>query len=401
MDWSRQIEENEYEYIYRICSQKEAIGTWQDIADILNAQLSYEYSESCYRKQYQMFSRMLESNKERFSTSEDYIEELKQQEDKLYRLKKQTYDQRREYNKVLTTEARAEHLESELLSVAKNLNKERPLVFLPGKEFGECEGLIALADWHYGMVADNIWNKYNVSICESRIKDFVSKAKTRLNTHKPKVLHILLLGDFANGAIHSTSRVESEELTCDQLMHASELIAQTICGLANYRDDDGGAEEVYVYSSYGNHMRTVQLKNDSVHADNMEKIIPWWLKQRFQDTPKVKIVEADYKEFIRLDVCGYKICAVHGDLDKIDDIGVTANTIFSKKYGETIDYTISADKHHLESFESFGIESCLVRSLCGTDSFANKGRLYSLPGQTLMIFTPEEGKDGVYNIKTL
>ena len=40
-------------------------------------------------------------------------------------------------------------------------------------------------------------------------------------------------------------------------------------------------------------------------------------------------------------------------------------------FNETIDYTISGDKHHLEEFEQFGIESIMCRSLCGADDYAN------------------------------
>ena len=45
-------DENEFEYIYRIGSLKDQIGTWQDVADILNEELGYEYTESRYRKMY-------------------------------------------------------------------------------------------------------------------------------------------------------------------------------------------------------------------------------------------------------------------------------------------------------------------------------------------------------------
>ena len=65
---------------------------------------------------------------------------------------------------------------------------------------------------------------------------------------------------------------------------------------------------------------------------------------------------------------------VVNDLDKFKDIGVTINSLFSKKYGKTIDYTFSGDKHHLEAFEQFGVESTLVGSLCGTDEYAKSLR---------------------------
>jgi hypothetical protein len=176
-------------------------------------------------------------------------------------------------------------------------------------------------------------------------------------------------------------------------MQASEIMAEAINELSSY------VYEVNVYATYGNHLRTIQNKNDSVHSDNMEKIIPWWLEQRLQNNSRVNVVKSEYYEFIYLNVCGYNIVGAHGDLEKFKQFGLTVNTLFTKKYGKTIDYTVSADKHHIEEFETMGIESVLVRSLCGTDEYANNHRLYSEPGQTMMVFTPEDGRQCTYNIK--
>lgn len=308
--------------------------------------------------------------------------------------KQKLFDQRREYNKLLVSDARAEHLNDELLSIAENLNKEYPLVQL--EEYKPVntkrEALLALSDWHYGMVTDNIWNTYNTDICKKRVEKLVSKVIEYLKLNQIDMLHIALLGDAAHGGCHVSCRVKSEEDTCDQIMHVSEIMAEAINKLSMY------VNHITVYSCYGNHLRTIQNKQDSVDSDNLEKLIPWWLKQRLKENTKIDIVESEYKEFTRINVCGYKICCVHGNLDNFKNIGSTVNTIFSRKFGETIDYTISGDKHHLEEFEQFDIESILIRSLCGTDDYANGKRLYSKPGQTLMIFNLEDGREATYHI---
>lgn len=308
--------------------------------------------------------------------------------------KQKLFDQRREYNKLLVSDARAEHLNDELLSIAENLNKEYPLVQL--EEYKPVntkrEALLALSDWHYGMVTDNIWNTYNTDICKKRVEKLVSKVIEYLELNQIDMLHIALLGDAAHGGCHVSCRVKSEEDTCDQIMHVSEIMAEAINKLSVY------VNHITVYSCYGNHLRTIQNKQDSVDSDNLEKLIPWWLKQRLKENDKIDIVESEYKEFTRIDVCGYKVCCVHGNLDNFRNIGSTVNTIFSRKFGETIDYTISGDKHHLEEFEQFDIESILIRSLCGTDDYANGKRLYSKPGQTLMIFNLEDGREATYHI---
>ena len=371
--------------------------TWDELAEVFNKELREEdtgYNSSAYRKPYQqakeyyqdVFSKMIDGQ---------YSKEILIQKDELYRIKAQVRDQRREYNKLQVSDARADHLTDELLEVARNLNKEKPLNFNKYIiETSNKEAIICFADWHYGMITDNIFNIYNTQICRERVEKFIAKAIKHIKLHKPNKLHVLLLGDSAHGAIHTGVRVSSEEDTCDQLMHVAEIMAEAIDRLASE------VNNTLVYSTYGNHLRTIQDKKDSIHSDNMEKIVPWWLKQRFEKRSDIEIVYADFKEFIKLNVLGYNICCTHGDLDNIKNLGITVNTIFTKLFNETIDYTISADKHHLEEFESFGIESILVRSLCGTDDYANDHRLYSKAGQSLFIFSKEEdGRECTYNIK--
>lgn len=330
------------------------------------------------------------TNPEEFSKEKELDKKLAD----IRKEKQKLFDQRREYNKLLTSDARAEHLNDELLRIAQDLNKEYPLIQLDEYKPVNIkrEALLAFSDWHYGMVTSNIWNTYNTDICRKRVEKLVSKVIDYLELNKIDMLHVALLGDAAHGGCHTSCRVKSEEDVCDQIMHVSEIMAEAINKLSAY------VNHITVYSCYGNHLRTIQNKQDSVDSDNLEKLIPWWLKQRLKENSKIDVVESEYKEFTRIDVCGYHVCCVHGNLDNFRNLGSTVNTIFSRKFGETIDYTISGDKHHLEEFEQFDIESILIRSLCGTDDYANEKRLYSKPGQTLMIFNLEDGREATYHI---
>lgn len=402
-DLHRLENENEEQFIFRLGQAKDSGNldmSWDEIANIINKEFrtdESEYrSEAAYRKPYQQAKRYFEANVFKTYKDEDsYFKELQVQKDAVYKEKRKLYDQRREYNKLLISDARAEHLCEELIKAANRLNEEKPLLFKEKwfKPNIHKEAVLCWADWHYGMITDNIWNTYNTEICRERVKTLVEITKEFLELNQIDVLTILTLGDAAHGSIHTGCRVQSEEDTCNQLMHVSELMAEAINDLSSV------VNHIDVYSCYGNHMRTIQNKNDSIHSDNMEKIIPWWLKQRLQNNTKVEIIESEYKEFTRVNILGSHICAVHGDLEKdFKKIGVTINTIFSKKFGETIDYTISADKHHIEEFEQLGIKSVLVPCLCGTDDHANNGRLYSDAGQTLMIFNDVYGRESTYHI---
>ena len=387
--------ETQDQYFYRICSMKESLDfTWPQMAEVFNNEFGCNKGDTAYRKKWAAFNSVFNANLDKLVGDSTYSTELQGQIDEIYKAKKQLSDQRREYNKMLANDARADHLAEKLIEAANlvPLKKYSDVFTFKGNESIE-EAVLCLSDWHYGQVSNNIWNAYDTSICLQRVSNLFDKASNVLKKHGVKTLHVVLLGDFVNGAIHTGCRVAAEENTCDQLMHVSEILANFINALSAY------VGEVNVYSTYGNHARTVQNRDDNIHSDNMERVIPWWLKQRLASNRKINIVDSEYYEFIYLNVCGYNIVCTHGDLDKFKDIGVTINSLFSKKYGKAIDYTFSGDKHHLESFEQFGVESALVGSLCGTDEYANNKRLYSNPMQTLCIFTPEDGKLCTYNIK--
>lgn len=387
--------ETQDQYFYRICSMKESLGfTWPQMTEIFNTEFGCSKGDTAYRKQWAAFNKVFNANADKLVGENVCLNELQEQLDKIYKAKRQLWDQRREYNKILTSDARADHLSEKLIEAANLVPlQDYSEMFTFKNTASDEEAVLCLSDWHYGQISNNIWNEYNTKICKDRAVKLFDKVSNALQEHGIKTLHIALLGDFVSGAIHTGVRVASEENTCDQLMHVSEILANFINAVSVY------VEEVNVYSTYGNHARTIQNKNDSIHADNMERVIPWWLRQRLKGNSKVNIVDSEFYEFIYFNVCGYNVVCTHGDLDKFKELGVTINSLFSKKYGKTIDYTFSGDKHHLESFEQFGIESTLVGSLCGTDEFANSKRLYSNPMQTLCIFTPEDGKMCTYNIK--
>lgn len=387
--------ESQDQYFYRICSMKESLGfTWPQMAEVFNKEFGDNIGDTAYRKRWNSFQRIMDANADKFVEDKSYLNELKEATEEFYKAKKQLFDQRREYNKLLASDARADHLAEQLINAANELKMtDYSNVFVMKDHESNQDALLCLSDWHYGQITENIWNTYNTQICIERVQKLLDKVSVALTGQNVKTLHIALLGDFVNGAIHTGCRVASEENTCEQLMHVSEILANCINALSVFVD------EVKVYSTYGNHARTIQNKDDSIHADNMEKVIPWWLKQRLQDNKKVEIIDSSYYEFIYIQICGYNIVCTHGDLDRFKNVGMTVNALFSKKYDKTIDYTFTADKHHLESFEQFGIESTLVGSLCGTDEYANNKRLYSYPMQTLCMFNAEDGKVCSYNIK--
>lgn len=325
----------------------------------------------------------------------DYMGELDIKLAEIRKEQKKFFDQRREFNKMVDKIGRAENLEDRLIEAAYALNEFLPLqmdktVTYP---FENNEAVLVLTDWHYGMVTDNIWNRYNTDICKERVCKIAENTVQRLKLHQCAKLHIVVLGDLIHGCTHVSARVASEELVCDQIMQSAEILAQTVEYLSSC------VEKTNVYTTYGNHARSVQNKKDSIHADNMERIIPWWLKQRLGKNDRISVINDFENEFLWFDVLGYGFCASHGDLDGVKNSTTALSTLFHKRYGHDIDYILLGDKHHRESFEQFGVTAMICGSLCGTDDYANERRLYSKPEQTLLVVSRGTGVDAEYHMR--
>lgn len=337
---------------------------------------------------------------------QEILNKIEAQTIELKKERQRMFDQRREYNKLSSLEGRQEHLYESLIDAANRLNitvgEVYPDFVNPTGVLGELgvpvsdnEAVLVFSDWHYGLKVKNIFNEYDTQICKERVNAVVTSAAERIALHGCQTLHIFVLGDLYHGAIHVGARVASEELVCDQLMQVSEILAQSIEYLSHY------VQNVKVYVTYGNHARTVQNKNDSIHRDNMERVVPWWLKARFAScgNDKIEVVEDDGTEFIFANPCGHGICASHGDNDSVKASPRLMATLFHKRYGKDVEYIIQGDKHHRESFEELGTEAVMCGSLCGTDDYANDRRLYSTPSQLLLIVNPEIGIDAEYRLK--
>lgn len=390
--------ESDFQYHRRIIYGKLVDGTLSD----------YDYtelSEPVYGKEFSgdVARRMMYGSKRTLDLLEaegisniddvDILCDINTKMADLRKEKQKFFDQRREFNKVLTEQARWEHIEEELAKAANSPElKDLSITDDHSNTYGDREAVLVFSDWHYGMVADNVFNHYSTDICKKRVQAVVSNAIDRLALHGCRKLHILILGDIVHGGIHVSARVASEELVVEQLMHASEMLAQAISELSKY------ADRTYVYSTYGNHGRVIPDKKENIHSDNIERLIGWWLEQRLSGNNRITVMPSSSSEFVFIKAYGHDICASHGDIDNVKKSPRLLSSLMHKMYGKDIECVILGDKHHRESFEELGVVSMICGSLCGADDYANGKRLYSLPGQLLLIFD-SDGLDAEYRLR--
>lgn len=404
MKLERQPNETEYQHHKRLVFGKLIDKTLSEIDYTTLSKYLYgkEYSNDVARRMFYGSCRTLKlvDDSTLKTISDDEI--VNEVEMKIHELKKESQkcrDQRRELTKMLSAEGRFEVLCDRLVESANMLNETMPLITESDRVptiSSNKEAVLVFSDWHYGMVTDNIVNSYNTDICEERVRYVVDKAIERIRLHKCDKLHVVVLGDLIHGAIHTSARVAAEELVCDQLMKVSELLAQAVLELSKC------VSNVEVHITYGNHARVIPDKKDSIHRDNFERVIPWWLQQRLKDNDNITVIQDKGHEFLMIPACGYGIVATHGDLDTISTATNTISPIFKDYFEVVYDVELKGvlmgDKHHFETRDALGVRPFICGALCGSDDYANSKRLYSDPSQLLLIMDSEVGIDAEYVI---
>ena len=123
-NYQRYENESNEEVIYRICNEKEQIGSWQRVADVLNELLGFEYTESKYRKQNQDFQKIFGANQSKFANAEAILAEIKEEQLKLEKEKVKLRDERNELRRVIREEARKESYKDLIIRTIKDYHGE-------------------------------------------------------------------------------------------------------------------------------------------------------------------------------------------------------------------------------------------------------------------------------------
>lgn len=378
--YERQDGESNLELIYRVCSDKEIIGTWQDVADILNTLLDEDYSESKYRKDYQAFQKIMGANRSRFSTAPSQIEEIREEERRLEREKIKFRDERTAWQKQNYVAARLEEkmdrLEESLRATGRIQFPE--IAFEYDSYRPEKSMLILLSDLHIGATFDNYWGIYNTDIAKDRLAQLLGKIK-EINEADYSITgcNVVLLGDCISGSIHRSIQVTNRENVIDQIKISTELISSFIYELIKI------FPYVHFTSVSGNHSR-IDRKDDAIHSERMDDLVSWAVCNKLGhldgftysgDQPDTSVAV--------IDILGKNYVAVHGDYDAFAKSGVQNLCTMLKLIPEAV---LFGHMHTCAVDDVNGIKMVRGGSLAGSgDDFTVEKRLSGSPSQMVCI----------------
>ena len=380
--------ESDEELIFRICSDKEIIGSWQDVANILNELLNTEYTESKFRKQFQAFNKMLDANRNKFVNSDNQLEEIKNQKRELEKERKKLSDARVDYNRLIRQEARKESY-SDMVKRIICENVEPMNIPVHYTLFNsETDLLIHLSDVHCGIEIHNWKNDFNKDILKKRIEKFTSDILDIRGMHQSENCY-LVIGEILSGIIHNNLRLQNNMDMMEQFKYVSELISAMLCRMANHFN------HIYVYVTPGNHSRISPKKEDSLDGENMDILLPFYLKARMQNFENISICENNIEQEIAMfNVRGNNVFSSHGHKDSPSN--VVQN--FTLMFGIKPDIVLLGHRHTnglTTVYDTKVIESGCVS---GSDNYATSIRKVNKPEQTVSVIG-DNGLICIYDIK--
>lgn len=371
--------ESDEELIYRVCSDKDSIGSWQDVANILNELLGTEYTESKFRKQFQAFNKMLNANRGKFTDSDEQIKEIEVQKRELERKKIQFRDERNAWQKQNYADARVEEkldkLEDELTSLGRTNFDTHNTISIDSDN----DMLIILSDLHIGQTFDSIFGKYNTDIAKDRLNQLLNEVLSIRDLHNSRKCYVSLQGDLISGNIHKSIQVTNRENVIEQVKNATELVSSFCYELSLH------FENVFLSNVSGNHTR-IERKEDAIHDERLDDIISWAAELSLKHIDNFHVLHRNIDTGIAdIDIRGKSYIAVHGDYDGFNKSGVQ-NLCLALGF---VPYAITFGHLHVCSVdETNGVKMIRGGSLAGCgDSYTIEKRLTGKPSQMVCICT--------------
>ena len=359
--------------------QKDSNIEWQDIADFRSDYNGESEHRDTIRKGSKLLYEYLDAGWVHEPTSLSISES-----DEIIRLKKERQklsDARVEYNRQIRQEARKESY-SEMVKRIICENVEPTDLKVQYHTFNSnTDLLVHLTDIHTG-IEINTWNNtFNQDILKERIEKFTSEILKIRDLHKSENCY-LVIGEILSGIIHNNLRLQNNMDLMEQFKYVSELISAMLIRIANHFNN------IYVYVTPGNHSRISPKKEDALDGENMDVLLPFYLKARLQNIKNIDICENNIdSEIAMFNIRGNNIFASHGHKDA--PVSVVQN--FTMMFGIKPDIVLLGHRH-LNGLTTVYNAKVIESGCCsGTDQYAMSIRKTNRPEQTISVV----GQDGL------
>lgn len=290
-------------------------------------------------------------------------------------------DARVEYNRLIRQEARKESYADMVKRIICEDTTPMNIEVHYNLFNSSTDLLCHLSDIHTGIEIHNWKNDFDENVLKQRIEKYTSDILDIRGQHMSENCY-LVIGETISGLIHNNLRLQNNMDLMEQFKYISELISAMLVRIANHFN------HIYVYVTPGNHSRIVAKKEEALDGENMDILIPFYLKARLQNIKNISICDNKIEpEIAMFNIRGNNIFAAHGHKDSSSN--VVQN--FTMMFGIKPDIVLLGHRH-LNGLTTV-YDTKVIESGCvsGTDQYATTIRKVNKPEQTVSVI----GDDGL------
>lgn len=347
---------------------------WQDVADFRSEYIGNLEHRDTVRKGSKLLYEYIDAgwvNEPNDSNIDVDNEELI----KMRKEKIKLSDARVEYNRLIRQEARKESY----VDMVKRIiceNVEPMNIPVHYTLFNSSTDLLVhLTDIHTGIEIHNWKNDFNADILRQRIEKFTSDILDIRGQHDSENCY-LVIGEILSGIIHNNLRLQNNMDLMEQFKYVSELISAMLSRMANHFN------HIYVYTTPGNHSRISPKKEDALDGENMDVLLPFYLKARMQNIENITICDNIVEpEIAMFNIRGNNVFAAHGHKDSPSNVVQNFTMMFNIKP----DIVLLGHRHTNGLTTVY--DTKVIESGCcsGSDDYAVSIRKVNKPEQTVSV----------------
>ena len=284
-------------------------------------------------------------------------------------------DARVEYNRLIRREARKESYADMVKRIICE-NVEPMNIPIHYTLFNSSTDLLVhLTDIHTGIEIHNWKNDFDEDVLKTRIEKFTSDILDIRGQHGSENCY-LVIGEILSGIIHNNLRLQNNMDLMEQFKYVSELISAMLIRLANHFN------HIYVYTTPGNHSRISPKKEDGLDGENMDVLLPFYLKARMQNIKNITICDNTIEPEIAIfNIRGKNVFAAHGHKDSPSN--VVQN--FTMMFGIKPDIVLLGHRH-MNGLTTVYDTKVIESGCCsGSDNYAVSIRKVNKPEQTVSV----------------
>lgn len=389
--------ETEFQFLWRIGEAKTnglIDSSWTDIADVMNKEFREDESEyrneSAYRKIYQSSKKMISELSLLDSKDKHESERLTNIRHEIRQERQRLFDERISLTKLLREQGRVTSMVETVKRAVDEFVSPKYECIEPQYIDSDNDLIIHLTDIHCGVNIQSPFNTFNSEVLKQRLVNYYNEIEKIRDLYNAENAYVILGGDLIHGLIHVNSRIEAKENVVEQIMIVSDLVGDFIYDLSKI------FSHVEIHTTAGNHSRSVSNKDEAVHGEDFDLLIPFVCKKTLKNVDNVEFVD-NYLDcdIATFQVRGHAVYATHGDKDTPKNV-VYHMTQFARKAGLKLPDICYLGHRHSNGLTTVD-DVKVIESGCidGMDTYSVEKRLTGTPEQTVTVVSER------YRIKAL